>query len=450
MEITTFDDDLLGLKDFAKRLEHFIDIEQQYVEDSLVIGLSSKFGFGKSSFLKMWMSSLRNPEKKEGKPLVIFLNAWESDYYGDPLFAIISALVDSIKNEGKSPEKILDAVKDFGWFSTAIGGQIVEKLTGVNALAAGEIAEKKKKIRGNKVQNHFDTFAIYEGRKNAMLSLKDAIKEFIQNNNSTILFLVDELDRCRPDYAISYLETIKHIFDIKGAVFLLAADRLHLKNSAKKAFGYDLDFEEYYRKFVHREITLPEISYENYLKLAMKYVNHYLERDGIRNCYMQLDSDKINNIANLVSAIKLTPRQIQEIFRVLGHTLETSAEKKGRMLWCIATGTIMMSVFKIGKPEIFHLLGTQQLQLKEAYNFFKEQLKLKHFEWWITLCITGGGMQVRQSEGYEDIFRNIAQPAEFEEFKRNYNSDGWSNGWGYTSNRIVQIYEKIQQIYQWD
>jgi predicted KAP-like P-loop ATPase len=43
-----------------------------------------------------------------------------------------------------------------------------------------------------------------------------------------ILFLVDELDRCRSDYAISYLQTIKHIFDIKAAVFLLAADRKHL------------------------------------------------------------------------------------------------------------------------------------------------------------------------------------------------------------------------------
>jgi len=62
-----------------------------------------------------------------------------------------------------------------------------------------------------------------------MDSLKEAIQKFIDKNQIMILFLVDELDRCRPDYAISYLETIKHIFDIQGTVFILAADKRHLE-----------------------------------------------------------------------------------------------------------------------------------------------------------------------------------------------------------------------------
>lgn len=113
-----------------------------------------------------------------------------------------------------------------------------------------------------------------------MVSLREAISEFVEGENPKILFLVDELDRCRPDYAISYLETTKHIFDIKGTVFILAADRQHLENSAKTAFGADLDFDEYYRKFIHREVSLPDISEENYRKLASKYVSFYLEEDS--------------------------------------------------------------------------------------------------------------------------------------------------------------------------
>ncbi len=75
MKISTFEDDLLGLKDFANRLERFIAVEHQYVEGSLVVGLSSKFDSGKSSFLQMWKSSFENDQKEEEKPQIILLNA---------------------------------------------------------------------------------------------------------------------------------------------------------------------------------------------------------------------------------------------------------------------------------------------------------------------------------------------------------------------------------------
>jgi len=451
MKISTFDDDLLELEDFATRLEHFIAIEQQYVEGGLVVGLSSKFGTGKSTFLQMWMSSLLKAEKKQDIHLVILLNAWESDYYGDPLFAIISALVDSIKKDGKSADKIVNAAKDIGWFSTAIGGQIVKKFTGVDAVAAGDLADKKKKNRGDKLDLYPDTFSVYEGRKNAMSSLRNAILEFVEEEKLKILFLVDELDRCRPDYAISYLETIKHIFDIEGAIFLLAADRQHLENSAKTAFGMDLDFDEYYRKFVHREVSLPEISSVSYKKIASKYVNFYLEREGERNCFMKLESSRVDNIVELVGALKLTPRQIQEVFRILGHIFETTEENKGRLLWCLAVGSILMSVLKIAKPKTFHLLGSQQLLPKDAFDFFNDQINDTYNDWWFILCLTGGGLKIQEGETTEDIMRSVGLLSEDSEFNNSRDLGQWFSGWGRSSsNRLVQVYDKIEQLDKWN
>ena len=101
MQIATFEEDLLGLEDFAKRLERFIQVESNYVEGSLVLGLSSKFGSGKTTFLRMWMASIQGSDEAN-KPLVVFLNAWESDYWGDPLFAIVSALIDAIERSKES------------------------------------------------------------------------------------------------------------------------------------------------------------------------------------------------------------------------------------------------------------------------------------------------------------------------------------------------------------
>ena len=55
------------------------------------------------------------------------------------------------------------------------------------------------------------------------ISLKKALNE---NDNATenLFVFIDELDRCRPTYAIELLERIKHLLDIDGLVFILAMD----------------------------------------------------------------------------------------------------------------------------------------------------------------------------------------------------------------------------------
>lgn len=458
MKISTFKDDLLGLKDFAHRLERFIAIEHQYVEGSLVVGLSSKFGSGKSSFLQMWKSSLECASGEEEKPKVILLNAWESDYYGDPLFAIILALANynQINKESTNQineeltNKLIDAAKDIGWFATAISGQFAKHMTGIDPTAAGEFAEKKKKVREVKQQLLTDTFTIYEHRINAMNSLKNAIRELVEVEKPSILFLIDELDRCRPDYAISYLETIKHIFNVKGVVFLVAADRRQLENSAKTAFGADLDFEEYYRKFIHREVTLPNISAENYQRLAKEYVNYYLEVESLRSCYVKFGDSRIENISELIGALKLTPRQIQEAFRILGHLLETTEDKKGQILWCLGVGSILMSVLRIGNFRIFKLLGTQQLLPQEAFDFLSELLKREVVDWWFTLCFMGGGLKIEDNTNLNDIKKNIGLLKD-DGFDRPQDIGQWHSGWGNSgSGRFAEIYKKIEQLYQWN
>lgn len=446
MDVTTFEEDLLDLSGFAERLRTFIEVEYQFVSGSLVLALSSKFGTGKTTFLRMWRADLENDESNESGPRVITLNAWESDYYGDPLFAIVSSLIESLQDSGESADSLVNAAKDVGWFATAIGGQIAKKFTGVDAVAAGNLAEKKKAQRGG--DDVSDTFSIYKGRKEAMRHLQSAISEYVADSEPRVLFLVDELDRCRPDYAISYLETIKHIFDVQGAVFILAADRQHLENSAKTAFGSDLDFEEYYRKFVHREVSLPPISDEGYGRLASAYVSHYLERDGLRNCFMELSSYRIKNIVELVAALKLTPRQIQEVFRILGHVLASSEEKKGKLLWCIGVGTIAMAAFKVGRPEVFQKLGFKEFEPADAIKFLTDLLGDSHIDWWFTLFLTGDGLQTKKGAAAKEVMADVGLIEDGQEIR---NLGQWGQGWGHhSSNRFTQIREKIDQISQWN
>ena len=233
MDVCNFEEDLIGLREFSQRLLQFIDVEHHFVDGSLVIGLSSKYGSGKTTFFRMLKNDLEKGDSVIGPVIVVSLNAWESDFFGDPLFSILSALVGRVKESGKEADSIVSAAKDLGWFATAIGSQVVSKFTGIDPAAAGEFTEKKKAIRDSTLPLPMNAFSIYQARKDAMSHLKITLQKFITESDSKILFLVDELDRCRPDYAIAYLETIKHIFDLDGATFILAADRHHLSNSVK-------------------------------------------------------------------------------------------------------------------------------------------------------------------------------------------------------------------------
>ena len=154
-EVTTFDDDLLSLEDFADRLEQFIEVERQFVEKSLVISLGSKFGSGKTSFLKMWMDRMTKTHKDKGNPLVIYLNAWESDYYGDPLFAIVSALSEKLKKgddqRKTSADNIINAAKTVGAYTVIAGkqfiGHAIEKKTGLSWKKSKKNAEAEQICR---------------------------------------------------------------------------------------------------------------------------------------------------------------------------------------------------------------------------------------------------------------------------------------------------------------
>lgn len=449
MKITSFQDDLLDLRGFSERLEKFIETEHAFVDGSLVIALNSKFGFGKSTFLRMWQAAIESNEGKL-KPLVIPLNAWESDYNGDPLFAIVSALAEAVEKTGGNADLLVEAAKTAGWFATAIGSQIVAKYTGVDLIAAGELSKRRKATRREESLASIDAFSAFEGRRKAMDSLKDAIRGIVSSSHPRALFLVDELDRCRPDYAISYLETIKHLFDTSGAVFVLAADRLHLMNSAKTAFGVDLDFDEYYRKFVHRQVDLPEITDEGYERLAIAYVKHYLEREESRFCFLNLDRTRPKDISELIAALKLTPRQIQEVFRILGHLFDTAEKEKGRLRWGLGVASITMATLRVGDSRMFDALGSQNLDPVEASHFLRGLRGISHPKWWFTQFLAAGGLRIEEGSREEDIMERVGfiSKDEKEGFRREWRE--WHEELGNRGSRTFRdIHGKILQLSSW-
>ena len=392
--------DKLELEEFAHRLTDFIITERHFVDEALIISLNGGFGSGKSTFFEMWQEYLEQESSQRFS--VITLNAWEADFDRDALLAIISGFVKHFESRGHKTDT--DTLKQFGGkvakVALSLGNQIVRNKLGVDVCEAKEKAEPIKPGLVAKA-----CFEVYEDRQEAFRLLKNHLRTIIESQDTPLIIMVDELDRCRPDYAVEYLETIKHIFDLKGLVFVLGVDSKSLSSSVKALFGSDLDFDEYYRKFVHRRVSLPTLVYRNgdvlsQQKLEMftkslveKYFHNQSARDAGRHSYHDWRNNDAETCAEVFSSLALTPRQIHEVFRILAHVLNVTKDKMGKMFSGWQIGVVLMASLSVSRNDIYQKIGGSKIELEDLTNFFKTSPILSdnraHGLWWASTVFVG-------------------------------------------------------------
>lgn len=83
-----------------------------------------------------------------------------------------------------------------------------------------------------------------------------------------LVFIIDELDRCRPTFAIELLERVKHIFDIPDMVFVLGINRDELRSSIRSVYG-EIDADTYLRRFFDMEFLLPDIDSKAFCRILI-------------------------------------------------------------------------------------------------------------------------------------------------------------------------------------
>ena len=243
LKIITFDDfDKLNLKEFADSLYNVMErgIQSNIGEKgSYTISLNAEFGNGKTTFLKMFKHHIESNSPYK----TIFVNAWQSDFCNEPMLAILSEISNQIGEE-KTKKKMASLIG----FAANLSNQFIQSKAGIDLKSVLDESFDKEKS-GN------EFLKIYEQRKELIEKVKTALEEYIQNKK--LLIIVDELDRTRPDYAIHFLEDMKHFFDIKDVVFLVAVNKSQMKETVKVIYGQEEYFDSYYRKFFKHEIDLP-------------------------------------------------------------------------------------------------------------------------------------------------------------------------------------------------
>lgn len=215
------------------------------------ISIDGQWGTGKTFFLTRWQKDLENQGFN-----AIYFNAWEDDSFGDPLLAIIGQLANYF-DEGNIAEAATKVMKVGGRFLQQNVLSITKKMTGLD-LNIPEIEDSKQ-----------DLLKAYRSQRTTRNGLKESLasmsEQIADETSHPLIFIIDELDRCRPTFAIELLERVKHIFDAPNIVFVFGINRDELCKSLKSIYG-DIEADTYLRRFFDMEFQLPEIDAEQFCK----------------------------------------------------------------------------------------------------------------------------------------------------------------------------------------
>lgn len=277
--------------------------------DGFVLALDGKWGTGKSTFVKMWDASLRKAEFQ-----TIYFNAWEHDFENEPLVALIGEmrkLVD--KEENNTDFNVL--LKKGAVLSKRILPSVVK------AFAKRHLGDEATEILGESVGAISDIFEeeVYEyvKKKDGLEEFKEELVQYIEkyNNSKPVVFIIDELDRCRPDYAVEILEKVKHFFTVEGIVFVLSIDKIQLGHSIQGYYGSNkIDTNEYLRRFIDLEYQLPEPDIKTFCNYMFDYYDFQIFFNMSNRSNSDVRYDFMDFAPVLFTKQNYTLRQIEKIF----------------------------------------------------------------------------------------------------------------------------------------
>lgn len=228
---------------------------KSYGDGGAVIALNGVWGSGKTTSLNIFKEKSKK-DLFENKPVIISYNAWENDYFDDPLISLIGQIDDQYSINAESSTKI--SIKNFKEKGVSLLKNILEATAAVNSVAAlvNQAVKIASSASADVMQGDFDdSISAYQALETTKMNFKDALAKLEPDKIKIII--IDELDRCNPLFAIKLLERIKHFFNIKNMIFLIAVDMVALASAMKVIYGSEYITEQYLSRFFDYELQLP-------------------------------------------------------------------------------------------------------------------------------------------------------------------------------------------------
>ncbi len=365
------------------------------VSDPLVISLDGKWGVGKSTFLKMWAGELR----KESIPTIYF-DAFENDFVDDAFAALVRAVIAFLEENTALETKIAQQFRKsaihlgvvFGKGALKLGTKAAVRaasgglLTDKDAedaftnnsdfvFSAGDTISEFEKISTTELMSLFDKFITstqqqkntVENFKKSLGKIPDVFDGNSDKKNVPVVFIIDELDRCRPDFALHLLERIKHVFSVENVHFVLGVHQGQLEQSVKFAYGSDIDASLYLQKFVNLRIPFEEGKMSTRVTTGeriRRYITYLVRRLELPD--REGKEQTIEFIKNVAVFNDFSLRTVERVFTNFALSLAFSEENE------LYLGPIVggLAVLKVVKPELFQKARVGLLKFEEIELFF--------------------------------------------------------------------------------
>ena len=372
IEEEPFRNDLLDRRESVEVLTHLIES----IEGPCVLAVDAAWGTGKTTFLAMWAHHLR----KIKFPVVEF-NAWETDFSGDPFIALSTELAEGVENNPNKKDltEKIDSMKESAKQLLKLATSGVVRFSTGGILDVAPLLEK---------QSDHAPQSPTENRLNEYLDAKKHIKEFKcvlqdlavalseSHENRPLIVVIDELDRCRPSYAVELLEVVKHLFGVDRIVFVLAINRSELAHSVRALYGSGFDADNYLRRFFDVDFQLPEPGRKAFIDSMIEAVNigEYFRRTHDKN-----------------ADVNILPFLMQAFFGDPGLNLRTIAQAIHRLglvfaslrsdQWSFIPMAVVLLIIRTIDSDLYYKFIRGEITDSEAVKTVFDRPGVKDLQW---------------------------------------------------------------------
>jgi hypothetical protein len=362
-----FANDKLNRTPIAIQMTNMVEA---FASQGAVIALDGEWGAGKTTFAKMWRQSLLDEGYK-----ALYFNAWETDHIDDPLVALLGELKEVFDSNEKF-KKVIQA-----------SGKIITKIV---SCAAKSFIKNAVHIDCDDVIPAIDAgldeaeqlciarIDDYNQRKFELETFKKKLSEFAASNTSEhpLVFIIDELDRCNPHYAIKLLERIKHLFEVPNIIFVLTTNIQQLQHSVCGFYGSDsIDGKEYLRRFIDLEILLPRPNYDDYMEYL--YSRHSFKQFFKSQSDNSSDNEEMFKriAADLLSASNVNLRTANKIFAYTRLSL-TGTQSSSNMSFDLY---FLLCFLKVTNVEFYDKIKNHEYTVQQLVNSLETELPASTF-----------------------------------------------------------------------
>lgn len=370
MKDFTFDSrDEFTREPIAEKIIKLLDSE---IEVSPLI-IDGKWGTGKTEFcfkLKNLIEANNTHNYKVG-----YVNAFQADHANEPLLTLIAEVAgfygeddDRRKSFIKNAIPYLRLVSGigikaiaslaFGKYAADIPDEFQEGMEAIEEGSDSFIDQSLESMIKDQV----------EAEKN-LSTLRDALSD-IASTNPIILF-IDELDRCRPDFAVMMLETIKHVFDVENVQIILVTNVEQLKATIKHSYGSETNSHDYLYKFFKYQINLPTVSKDEAKGNTENNITYFHAAVQVSKVIPEdfKNSSYIYDIAEFTVIKHLSLRNIEQIVRCIETLIIFEDNSKSRNAEVEQLLIVFLSFAYIANKNLFEQIRDNSIQASDILSF---------------------------------------------------------------------------------